>query len=217
MWRDRAGARSQRQLRPQPDRLTPDGRHLSRDRDCARVFFSTSPLCFGSRQPTTTTTISRIAFAAGRSPLRGHHRRSTIPRVFTGVSSSLATRRTRYANTAPLLVLRGRRQRLFDEEGTSYLDTRNNVAHVGHAHPRVARAIAAQARGRRRRRARVEGGGGSGSVGRRRRRLALAACRARATRRRLGGWTAAAHCASVGTRVAKSRARSLDPKATRRT
>ena len=34
--------------------------------------------------------------------------------------------------------------RLIDESGVSYLDTRNNVAHCGHCHPRIVQAIQAQ-------------------------------------------------------------------------
>lgn len=49
-----------------------------------------------------------------------------------------------YVNTDPLLVVEGRGARLIDERGRSFLDTRNNVAHVGHAHPAVAAAVAAQ-------------------------------------------------------------------------
>ena len=49
-----------------------------------------------------------------------------------------------YENTSPLLIVKGERQRLFDEAGVSYLDTRNNVGHVGHANPKVAAAVAAQ-------------------------------------------------------------------------
>eukprot|EP00931_Biecheleriopsis_adriatica_P105615 TRINITY_DN80177_c0_g1_i1.p1 TRINITY_DN80177_c0_g1~~TRINITY_DN80177_c0_g1_i1.p1 ORF type:complete len:468 (-),score=104.06 TRINITY_DN80177_c0_g1_i1:32-1414(-) len=49
-----------------------------------------------------------------------------------------------YANTDPLLILRGKGSQLFDERGNAYLDTRNNVCHVGHAHPRVAAAVAEQ-------------------------------------------------------------------------
>eukprot|EP00913_Durusdinium_trenchii_P018891 g17752.t1 len=49
-----------------------------------------------------------------------------------------------YANTDPLLILRGEGSYLYDEAGNSYLDTRNNVCHVGHSHPRVARAVAQQ-------------------------------------------------------------------------
>lgn len=40
----------------------------------------------------------------------------------------------------PLKILRGWRQYLFDDTGRRYLDTVNNVAHVGHEHPRVVRA-----------------------------------------------------------------------------
>lgn len=40
----------------------------------------------------------------------------------------------------PLTMLRGWQQYLFDDTGRRYLDTVNNVAHVGHEHPRVVRA-----------------------------------------------------------------------------
>ncbi len=40
----------------------------------------------------------------------------------------------------PLKMMRGWRQYLFDDTGRRYLDTVNNVAHVGHEHPRVVRA-----------------------------------------------------------------------------
>lgn len=40
----------------------------------------------------------------------------------------------------PLKMLRGMRQYLLDDTGRRYLDTVNNVAHVGHEHPRVVRA-----------------------------------------------------------------------------
>ncbi|MEQ8303045.1 MAG: aminotransferase class III-fold pyridoxal phosphate-dependent enzyme [Cyclobacteriaceae bacterium] len=40
----------------------------------------------------------------------------------------------------PLKMLRGWRQYLLDETGRRYLDTVNNVAHVGHEHPSVVRA-----------------------------------------------------------------------------
>lgn len=63
--------------------------------------------------------------------------------------------RTRHARMAPNLglsydrpvhVVRGAGACLFDSEGRRYLDTVNNVAHVGHSNPRVARAIARQSR-----------------------------------------------------------------------
>lgn len=40
----------------------------------------------------------------------------------------------------PLHIVRGVRQYLIDADGRRYLDTVNNVAHVGHAHPDVVRA-----------------------------------------------------------------------------
>ena len=50
-----------------------------------------------------------------------------------------------YGYTAPLTILRGARQYLYDASGRRYLDTVNNVAHVGHEHPRVVAAIRDQA------------------------------------------------------------------------
>mmetsp|Transcript_123898 Transcript_123898/g.396719 ORF Transcript_123898/g.396719 Transcript_123898/m.396719 type:complete len:488 (+) Transcript_123898:65-1528(+) len=49
-----------------------------------------------------------------------------------------------YANTDPLMIVRGAGARLYDESGREFLDTRNNVCHVGHAHPRVAKAVSDQ-------------------------------------------------------------------------
>ena len=44
----------------------------------------------------------------------------------------------------PLHIIRGWRQHLFDSSGRAYLDCVNNVAHVGHCHPGVTHAAAAQ-------------------------------------------------------------------------
>src|SRR5262249_23334277 len=41
---------------------------------------------------------------------------------------------------SPLKIVRGAGAYLFDELGRGYLDCVNNVAHVGHCHPRVVRA-----------------------------------------------------------------------------
>lgn len=46
---------------------------------------------------------------------------------------------------APLKIVRGDDVWLYDDTGRAYLDCYNNVAHVGHAHPRVVHAIADQA------------------------------------------------------------------------
>ena len=46
----------------------------------------------------------------------------------------------------PLHIVRGYRQHLFDATGRDYLDAVNNVPHVGHSHPAVARAAQRQQR-----------------------------------------------------------------------
>ncbi len=64
----------------------------------------------------------------------------------------LARRRERIAPSlsvsyrAPLCMHRGYMAHLYDENGQPFLDTVNNVAHVGHAHPRVAEAVARRLR-----------------------------------------------------------------------
>ncbi|MBL9050899.1 MAG: aminotransferase class III-fold pyridoxal phosphate-dependent enzyme [Tabrizicola sp.] len=45
----------------------------------------------------------------------------------------------------PVHLVRGEGVHLFDPEGNAYLDTYNNVASVGHCHPRVVEALARQA------------------------------------------------------------------------
>jgi 4-aminobutyrate aminotransferase-like enzyme/Ser/Thr protein kinase RdoA (MazF antagonist)/murein DD-endopeptidase MepM/ murein hydrolase activator NlpD len=44
----------------------------------------------------------------------------------------------------PIQIVRGWMQYLFDETGRTFIDAYNNVPHVGHAHPAVAEAVAAQ-------------------------------------------------------------------------
>ncbi|MGE0218637.1 aminotransferase class III-fold pyridoxal phosphate-dependent enzyme [Mycolicibacterium sp.] len=62
------------------------------------------------------------------------------------VEQVLAIRRDRLASSqrayyrAPMNLQRGRDVWLYDEDGLAYLDSLNNVTHVGHAHPRVAEA-----------------------------------------------------------------------------
>jgi 4-aminobutyrate aminotransferase-like enzyme/Ser/Thr protein kinase RdoA (MazF antagonist)/murein DD-endopeptidase MepM/ murein hydrolase activator NlpD len=43
-----------------------------------------------------------------------------------------------------LNIVRGWKQYLYDDRGHRFIDAYNNVAHVGHAHPRVVRAVASQ-------------------------------------------------------------------------
>ena len=49
-----------------------------------------------------------------------------------------------YENSDPLMIMSGYGSRLVDEKGISYLDTRNNVAHVGHQNPQVVKAVQRQ-------------------------------------------------------------------------
>jgi len=44
----------------------------------------------------------------------------------------------------PLHIVRGWKQYLYDADGREFLDAYNNVAHVGHSHPRVVEAVARQ-------------------------------------------------------------------------
>lgn len=66
-------------------------------------------------------------------------------------SAALAESRRRVAGPSlslsysePLHIIRGWRQHLYDAGGRRYLDCVNNVAHIGHAHPRVNEAVARQ-------------------------------------------------------------------------
>jgi 4-aminobutyrate aminotransferase-like enzyme/Ser/Thr protein kinase RdoA (MazF antagonist) len=71
--------------------------------------------------------------ARAESPTRlGEERRRRL-----GPSLSLAYRR-------PLEIVRGAGTFLYDERGRAFLDMVNNVAHVGHSHPRVVAAAARQ-------------------------------------------------------------------------
>ena len=63
--------------------------------------------------------------------------------------SELLERRQRHVGpslsisyASPIALGRGRGQYLFDVDGRRFLDTVNNVAHVGHCHPRVTEAVA---------------------------------------------------------------------------
>ena len=68
------------------------------------------------------------------------------------MSETIAARRTRLMGPnvptfyrTPVHIVRGQGVWLWDAGGKRYLDCYNNVAHVGHCHPRVVAAIAAQA------------------------------------------------------------------------
>ncbi|MEK6323921.1 MAG: aminotransferase class III-fold pyridoxal phosphate-dependent enzyme [Acidobacteriota bacterium] len=60
-----------------------------------------------------------------------------LRREHIGPSLSIAYRK-------PLNIVKGWKQYLYDDEGRAYLDAVNNVAHVGHCHPRVVKAAQEQ-------------------------------------------------------------------------
>jgi 4-aminobutyrate aminotransferase-like enzyme/Ser/Thr protein kinase RdoA (MazF antagonist) len=71
--------------------------------------------------------------------------------VFRASDEDLLRRRRRHLGPSlsisyrePLHMIRGRGTYLYDADGRAYLDCVNNVAHVGHCHPRVVRAAAEQ-------------------------------------------------------------------------
>jgi 4-aminobutyrate aminotransferase-like enzyme len=72
-----------------------------------------------------------------RAPAPSRERLRTERRRRLGPNLSLSYRE-------PLAIVRGWGASLYDEDGRIYLDMVNNVAHVGHGHPRVVRAAARQ-------------------------------------------------------------------------
>jgi Ser/Thr protein kinase RdoA (MazF antagonist) len=70
------------------------------------------------------------------------------PDAIIGPKQSVLLRRKRLTPSnqklfydEPLRLVRGERHFLYDSDGVEYLDVYNNVPHVGHAHPRVAKAV----------------------------------------------------------------------------
>ncbi len=80
-----------------------------------------------------------LGIPAASFPERAPSREETLRlrRRLLGGNLSLSYR-------SPLKIVRGWMQYLYDEEGRRYLDAFNNVAHVGHCHPRVVEAARRQ-------------------------------------------------------------------------
>ena len=137
--REWAAPPSQRRLaaaRPLPARPRPrwaSGRRLPRRRRWPRERRAVErALC-----PTPTcSSASRRSASRPRAPLDAR-RRSPRGERLLGRNLSLSYR-------APLKIVRGFRQYLYDETGRAYLDVYNNVPLVGHGHPRVVRAAQEQ-------------------------------------------------------------------------
>ncbi len=75
----------------------------------------------------------------------GHDLPAIRPRAILKARRRHLGRNLSLAYQQPLTIVRGSRQYLFDQRGRAYLDLVNNVCHVGHAHPRVVRALRSQA------------------------------------------------------------------------
>jgi 4-aminobutyrate aminotransferase-like enzyme/Ser/Thr protein kinase RdoA (MazF antagonist) len=80
-----------------------------------------------------------LGIPSGKFPPREPDRAETLAsrRQKLGRNLSISYRK-------PLKIVRGWMQYLFDDEGRKYLDAYNNVAHVGHNHPRVVAAAQRQ-------------------------------------------------------------------------
>ena len=89
-----------------------------------------------------------------RQTNKGRFAEGRLPKMpMNSAEENLRTRRERLLGPAyslfydnPVHLVRGEGVWLFDADGRKYLDMYNNVAHVGHCHPRVVEAICGQAR-----------------------------------------------------------------------
>ncbi len=88
---------------------------------------------------------ARFLEAAGLAPPGAARAGGDDPRRLLARRRRWFSRALSISYDDPIPVVRGAGARLHDPDGRSYLDMVNNVCHVGHAHPRVAGAIARQA------------------------------------------------------------------------
>jgi len=76
--------------------------------------------------------------------------KKVLPKRAPTKEETLVARRERLggnlsiAYRSPVKIVRGWMQYLYDEQGRKYIDAYNNVAHVGHCHPRVVGAVRSQ-------------------------------------------------------------------------
>ena len=77
---------------------------------------------------------------AGIPDLREKTAAEMKPEQILALRSQLLSKSLSISYRRPLTIVRGSMQYLYDEAGRPFLDCVNNVAHVGHCHPRVVRA-----------------------------------------------------------------------------
>src|SRR5215212_1579999 len=75
-----------------------------------------------------------------KKPYRGFTRMNKRISDLIGARRRLLGSNLSVAYEKPLHIVRGSMQYLYDDEGRRYLDAYNNVAHVGHCHPKVVAA-----------------------------------------------------------------------------
>ncbi len=111
-------------------------RKVSASERLSRLGLGSSPQApsDGADRPSAPAPFAELDLAAPPAPRNLVEQRSRL----LGRSLSLSYR-------APLHIVRGVGAYLLDDTGRRYLDTVNNVAHVGHEHPRVVTAIQRQA------------------------------------------------------------------------
>src|SRR4029079_3343434 len=104
--------------------------------------------CVSRCAPATTTARQRIP--ANQSTSDSRNLTEVVRTLMKPTESTVEGRRRllgrnlSIAFDAPVKIVRGSMQYLYDEAGRQYLDGYNNVAHVGHSHPRVVQAAAEQ-------------------------------------------------------------------------
>ena len=70
--------------------------------------------------------------------------RVTKPEIVASRKAHIGANLSVSYGATPLNIVRGWKQYLYDDVGHRYIDAYNNVAHVGHGHPRVVRAVSDQ-------------------------------------------------------------------------
>ena len=96
-------------------------------------------VCLAAHQLSSNLKIS-ICRSARRAIEENLPRIYADERRFIKERQRLLGRNLSVAYEKPLNIVRGSMQYLFDDEGRRYLDAYNNVAHVGHCHPKVVAA-----------------------------------------------------------------------------
>ena len=101
--------------------------------DDAYLTISERPVAALLERLVSSTGPRSVAIGAERVPERSRDEILSIRRAHLGRNLSVAYRQ-------PLKIVRGEGPYLFDADGRRFLDLVNNVAHVGHCHPRVVEA-----------------------------------------------------------------------------